>query len=113
MVAVRTHELKLRLSDAELEAVRMRAGAAPLAVWLRRLAVEGVPPPAVRRRRVRERPLHPQAAELTRIAALAANQLGRIADSLAERDPAAWPIEPLRTALTQLNTTLRRCLEAN
>ncbi|MDM4770225.1 hypothetical protein [Solimonas sp. SE-A11] len=107
---MRAHVLKLRLSAEELERARARAGDEPLAVWLRQLAVDGEAV-APRRRLVRERPLHPQAAELTRAAVLAGNQLRQIADALADApDLYPQPTE-LLAALARIDAALRQTLE--
>jgi hypothetical protein len=107
MAALRAHEIKLRLSDAELEIVHARAGDVPIAVWLRQLGTDAsVPMPKHRQRR--ERPLHPQAIELTRVIALAGNHLRRLGEVLAEHGVSQSDI---RLALTQIDGRLRQALE--
>jgi hypothetical protein len=107
--AVRPHELKLRLSAAELEIVHARAAGEPVAVWLRELAVDGAPVPR-RRRRPPERAVPPGVAELTRAALLAGNHLRRIADMLGDGDRP--PPDTLLSTLARIDAYLRRVLEA-
>lgn len=106
MADPRAHVLKLRLSPDELEAVRARAGTEPVAAWLRRLALDGAPPPK-RRRRAPEAAVSPEQAEHTRAVVLAANQLRQIAALLEGADATDLALVPIQAALSRIETQLQ------
>lgn len=108
-IAARPHVLQLRLSADELEQIRARAGDAPVSTWLRRIALDQ-PAPERRRRLMRERPLHPQAAELTRHVVWAGNCLRQITAALTDAE--CQNPELITAALARIDGHLRRVLEA-
>lgn len=103
--------LQLRLSADELEQMRVRAAGEPVSTWLRRLALD-LPAPKARRHLVRERPLHPQSAELIRAALLARGELRRLATLLADHELPPAQAGALIEALTRIDASLRHCREA-
>jgi hypothetical protein len=112
MAALRTHALKLRLSGEEFESVRARAGAEPMAVFIRRIVLEQ-PAPKRRPRRAMT-PVHPQVAELVRVVALAANRLDPLPLAGLRSNPSALPATHADAVLRVLNVIaadLRRVLE--
>lgn len=110
MADPRAHVLKLRLSPDELEAVRARACAEPVAAWLRRLALDGAPPPKSRRR-APEAAVSPEQAERTRAVVLAGNQLRQIVIALEAADASDLALVPIEAALARIETQLHQALE--
>ncbi|WP_133164389.1 hypothetical protein [Solimonas fluminis] len=82
--------------------MRARAGDEPVAAWLRRLALDGAPPP--KPRRAPEAAVSPEQAERTRAVVLAANQLRQIAAALEAADALALYQEPIEAALARIET---------
>lgn len=99
----RTQLLQLRLNTEELEQLLERAGDEPLSSWLRRLALDQPEPERLVHRR-RERPMHPQSAELTREVLMASNRLRGVCEVITPRTDVAR----LLAVLQRIESDLRR-----